>query len=263
VVALGALGVLTQLTLDIQSAFQVGQLVYERLPVAELEANFDEITSSSYSVSLFTDWQESSINQVWLKHLRVDGQGVQSDPQFFGAMLAKHKLHPLEGVSPENCTEQMGLAGPWFERLPHFKMEFTPSNGEELQSEYMIPRQHALAAMRAVRALGEQLRPHLFISEVRTVAADQLWMSPCYRQDCVGIHFTWKQHWPEVRALLPVIEARLEPYEARPHWGKLFTMDPARVRSLYKRRPDFQQLARTHDREGKFTNEFLDRYVFG
>jgi xylitol oxidase len=263
VVGLGALGAVTRITLDVEPAFKMAQEVYGRLPVAQLDENFDEITSSAYSVSLFTDWQGDTINQVWRKHRIGQGGAVRTTASFFGASRATKKLHPLDGVSAENCTDQMDIVGSWCERLPHFRMEFTPSNGEELQSEYLLPRQHAVAAMRGIRELRDALAPHLFISEVRTVAADSLWMSPCYQRDCVGIHFTWKQHWPEVERLLPLIEAQLEPFEARPHWGKLFTMAPERVRSLYERLTDFKRLVRSFDPEGKFTNSFVQRYVFG
>ena len=262
-VGLGGLGIVTRVTLDVEPTFHVAQVVYERLPVAQLDEHFDEITSSAYSVSLFTDWQGSTVNQVWRKHRLSEGQALLAEPMFFGASLATEKLHPLEGVSALNCTEQMGTAGPWYQRLPHFKMEFTPSNGNELQSEYLMPRQYAVEAMRAIRELRDNLSPHLFISEVRTVAADALWMSPCYNRDCVGIHFTWKQHWPEVRKLLPLIEEKLEPFEARPHWGKLFTISPSRMQGLYQRMPDFQRLLRSNDPEAKFSNRFVDRYVFG
>ena len=156
----------------------------------------------------------------------------------------------------------MGVSGPWYERLPHFRMGFTPSAGKELQSEYFVPRPHALPAILAVERLRDQVTPHLMISEIRAIAADRLWMSPCYRQPCVAIHFTWKQDWPAVSALLPVIERELAPFSARPHWGKLFTMSPARLRSLYERLPDFTRLSRTYDPQGKFRNAFLNRNIF-
>jgi xylitol oxidase len=157
----------------------------------------------------------------------------------------------------------MGVCGPWFERLPHFRMQFTPSVGEELQSEYFMPRQHAFAAFLAIDGLGEHIAPFLQISEIRTIAADDLWMSPCYKQDSVAIHFTWKQDWKGVRKILPKVEEALAPFNARPHWAKLFTMSHSQLQSLYEKMPDFQQLLQRHDPQGKFRNEFLDRYIFG
>jgi xylitol oxidase len=156
----------------------------------------------------------------------------------------------------------MGVAGPWHERLPHFRMDYTPSSGEELQSEYLVPRPQALAAINAVAPLREQIAPLLQICEVRTIAADDLWMSPCYKQACVGIHFTWKKNWEAVQNLLPLIETQLVPFNARPHWGKLFTMPPAHLQSLYKKLPDFQELLRFYDPENKFRNTFLETYIF-
>lgn len=263
VVGLGGLGVVTKLTLDISPTFEMRQDVYENLPLTELEDHFDELFSSVYSVSLFTDWRNAIFNQVWLKRHVPDGASVELEPQLFGATLATSHFHPIATLSAENCTEQMGVCGPWFERLPHFRMDFTPSSGEELQSEYIIPRQHAFAACRAIDQLREHIAPLLQISEVRTIAADDLWMSPCYKQACVCIHFTWKKDWPAVRNVLPVIEEQLAAFEARPHWAKLFTMSPARLQSLYKKLPDFQQLLQHYDPQGKFRNAFLDKYIFG
>lgn len=257
VVGLGALGVVTQLTLDLVPGFTLRQDVYENLPMAALEAQFDEILSSAYSVSLFTDWRTEAFNQLWLKSV-IPAEAVPALPTRYGATLAPAPRHPLAGISAENCTQQLGVAGPWHERLPHFRMEFTPSVGEELQSEYLVPRPNACAALRAVYALREQVSPLLQISEIRTVAADDLWMSPCYRQACVAIHFTWRKDWAAVQALLPEIETALAPFDARPHWGKLFTLPPARLQALYTRLPDFQRLMRSLDPDGKFRNAFLD-----
>jgi xylitol oxidase len=261
VVALGGLGIVTKLTLEIQPTFAVRQDVYENLPLAQLEKNFDAIQASGYSVSLFTDWQGDSINQLWLKRRTINQDAAA--PTFFGAALAPADRHPIAEISAENCTPQMGIPGPWHQRLPHFRMNFTPSSGDELQSEYFVPRQHAIAALRAVAHLHEKISPLLLISEIRTIAADDLWLSPCYQQACVAIHFTWKPDWPAVRELLPMIESQLAPFDARPHWGKLFTMEAARLRSLYKKLPDFQRLLRSYDPNGKFRNAFLDRYIFG
>jgi xylitol oxidase len=181
----------------------------------------------------------------------------------FGARLAATHLHPISSLSAENCTEQLGISGPWFERLPHFRLEFTPSAGEELQSEYILPRQHAFAAFCAIDQLRKHIAPLLQISEVRTIAADNLWMSPCYQQDCVAVHFTWNQDGEGVSKLLPLLEQILAPFEARPHWGKLFTMPPERLRSLYERLPHFRRLLEAYDPEGKFRNAFLEKYIFG
>jgi xylitol oxidase len=253
--------VVAQLTLDIEPTFHVRQDVYEHLPIAQLESHFEQIVSSAYSVSLFTDWQSDRVNQVWRKR-RVEG-GTTSDaaPAFFGATLAPQDRHPIAAISAENCTAQMGVPGPWHERLPHFRMDYTPSSGQELQSEYFVPRHHAVAAFAAVAAIKRQIAPLLFISEIRTIAADTLWISPCHQRACVGFHFTWKQDWPAVRELLPKIESQLSPFEARPHWGKLFSMSPQRLQSLYKKLPDFRRLLLAHDPRGKFCNEFVDTYV--
>jgi len=262
VVGLGALGVITKVTLAIQPRFMMRQYVYENLPMAELKNHFDAIESSAYSVSLFTDWQKQRCNEVWLKTRMDPGQEFDAPAEFYGAKRATKNLHPIAELSAENCTEQMGVPGPWYERLPHFRMGFTPSAGKELQSEYFVPREHAMDAILAVERLRDQVGPHLMISEIRTIAADNLWMSPCYRQSCVTIHFTWKQDWPAVSKLLPVIERELAPFQARPHWGKLFTMAPAQLHSRYEKLPEFIQLSRKYDPQGKFRNDFLDANIF-
>ena len=263
VVGLGALGVITKVTLDIQPTYMMRQYVYENLPLSAMKDHFDAIESSAYSVSLFTDWQHQRINEVWIKSRDEQGQAFDATPEFFGAKRATRNLHPIAELSAENCTEQMGVPGPWYERLPHFRMGFTPSAGKELQSEYFVPREHAVEAILAVERLRDQVSPHLLISEIRAIAADNLWMSPCYEQPCVTIHFTWKQDWPAVSKLLPVIEKELAPFHARPHWGKLFTTAPGDLKSIYKKLPDFIQLSETYDPHGKFRNQFLDTNIFG
>jgi len=257
VVGLGALGVITRITLDIQPTYSVRQYVYENLPLAQLKEHFDEIQASGYSVSLFTDWQKQRINELWIKSRATDGQDFAAPQEFFGAQLATRNLHPIAELSAENCTEQMGVPGPWYDRLPHFRMGFTPSAGKELQSEYFVPRRNAIDAILAVERLRDQVGPHLLISEIRAIAADDLWMSTCYKRPSVTIHFTWKQDWPAVRRLLPIIEKELGPFLPRPHWGKLFTVPPAELRSRYEKLPDFIRLANEYDPKGKFRNDFL------
>jgi xylitol oxidase len=262
VVGLGGLGVVARLTLDLVPAYEIQQDVYEGLPLEQLEANYEAISSAAYSVSLFTSWGGPRVNQVWVKRLVAPGEQAGAAPELFGAALVPARRHPIAELSGENCTEQ-GVAGPWHERLPHFRLEFTPSRGDELQSEYFVPRRYALAAIRAVDALREGVTPLLYISELRTIAADKLWMSPCYSQDSLALHFTWRQDWPGVRELLPLLEAQLAPFGARPHWGKLFTMAPAALQARYERLDDFRELLRAFDPRGKFRNAFLDTYIFG
>jgi len=262
VVGLGGIGVVTKLTLDILPSHQMRQDVYERLPLAQLADNFDAIYSSAYSVSLFTDWQGETFNQVWLKSKLTDDQHFSLGGDFYGAKAATEHLHPVPGVEAENCTAQLGMPGDWLDRMPHFRMDFTPSKGQELQSEYIMPRDHAFDALCALNAIRDQIAPHLFISEIRTIAQDNLWLSPSYKQDSVAFHFTWQDKWEKVQQILPLIEAQLEPFQAKPHWGKLFTTSPAKIQSLYEKMPDFQQLLMKYDPNGKFRNDFLNRYVF-
>jgi xylitol oxidase len=261
VVALGALGVVTKLTLDLQPTFNMKQVVYRNLPMQELDKNFFAIMSGGYSVSLFTDWKNKNINEVWVKS-RAEGGDTTAAPELYGAKLATQNMHPIETESAENCTDQMGIPGPWYERMPHFKMGFKPSAGKELQAEYFVPIEHAYEAMMAMEKLHEKITPHLFISEIRTVNADDLWMSPCYKQTCAVLHTTWKQEADTIMSLLPLIEEQLAPFNAKPHWAKLFTMPPSVLQSRYEKLNDFKQLISQYDPNGKFRNEFLNKNLY-
>ena len=254
VVGLGALGIVTGLELAVRPSFRMRQRVLENLPWERALADFTQLVSSAYSVSLFTDYAGDAISQVWLKAL--DSEPPIQDR--FGATPATRPRHPLPGMSSDNCTVQMDEPGPWLDRLPHFRHEFTPSKGEELQSEFILPLEHAPAALEAVRSLADKLAPLLFVSEIRTGAADEFWLSPFHRQQSVALHFTWKPLQQEVEAVLPRLEDLLRPFGARPHWGKLFSAAGHDWESLYPRFADFRLLAAAHDPAGKFRNGLLD-----
>ncbi len=260
-VALGALGVISKVTLEVLPNFQMTQVVYRNMPVDELMENFEAVMSGGYSVSLFTDWQDGKVSEVWIKEAN-EQDNTTAPSEYYGAILAEKNLHPIEDHSPENCTEQMGKLGTWYERLPHFKMGFTPSSGEELQSEYFVAFEHGAEAMAAIEKMREAIFPHLYISEVRSIAADNYWMSPFYEKDCVAIHFTWKPHWPEVQKLLPGIESALAPFDVLPHWGKLNSIEPSILQSRIKRLADFKELMSDYDPEGKFMNKYLKQKLF-
>ncbi|GAA1910081.1 alditol oxidase [Streptomyces sodiiphilus] len=255
-VSLGALGVVVGVTLDIEPAYEVAQWVYTGLPLDALADGFGELFSAAYSVSVFTDWREEGM--VWLKR-RTDREGPgHPGDRWLGARRAVRPHHPVPGMPPEYCTRQGGVPGPWHERLPHFRPDFTPSRGEELQSELLLPRDAAAEASRALRGLGDRIAPVLQVSEVRTVAADGPWLSPAHGRDSVAFHFTWL---PDAVAVLPVIaevEAALTPLGARPHWGKLTAADPRTLPHRYGRAEDFRRLMRECDPAGVFRNAFLD-----
>jgi alditol oxidase len=266
--------------LEIIPSFEVRQFVYEDIPAGAVVSQFEEIFSSGYSVSVFTDWRGGSGNRVWQKR-RVDvpgtagagpvgsgagsgtggpGAGGGGQASWLGGRLADRPHNPVPGMAPENATEQMGVPGPWHERLPHFRLAFTPSSGEELQSEYLVPRESGAAAVGALARLGDRIAPVLQIAEIRTIAADDLWMSMAFGRDTVGLHFTWIQDDAAVTPVLTAIEEALAPFAARPHWGKVFTTPPETVRALYPRWADFAALLRRYDPAGKFRNGFMDRY---
>ena len=246
IVALGALGLVVRVSLDVVPEFELRQYVFERLPWATVEEHLQEMLAFGYSTSLFTLWTEAGIDQVWVK-------STEPVDTFFGATAADGPRHPIAGADTANTTEQLGVPGPSAERLPHFRLGFTPSGGDELQSEYAIAREHAVEALRALRPLGPILTPLLLISEIRAVAADSLWLSPFHERDSVCVHFTWKPRGAEVHAVLPQIEAALAPFEPRPHWGKLFVRSPA---SHYRRLPAFRALRARLDPGRVFGNAF-------
>jgi alditol oxidase len=261
VVALGALGAVTRVTLDVEPAYRVRQRTFEGLAWERLFDHFDEVTSAGYSVSLFTRWGPT-VEQVWVKS-RVGEAPEEVREELFGAAAATKERHPIVELDPVNCTRQLGVPGPWSDRLPHFRMGFTPSSGEELQSEYHLPRAEAVAALEALRPLASVLRPVLQVSELRTVAADRLWMSPQQGRDTLSVHFTWFPDWAAVRRVLVEVEAALAPFGARPHWGKLFLADAATIAALYERADDFARLAGRLDPGGVFTNDWLRRHLLG
>jgi alditol oxidase len=261
VVGLGALGAVTRLTLDVEPAYAVRQRVFEGLAWDALYERFDEIARSGYSVSVFTRWGDSA-DQVWVKS-RVTDAPEEVLPDLCGAPAATVERHPILGIDPVNCTAQLGRPGPWSDRLSHFRMGFMPSSGEELQSELLVPRAHAVEAIEAVRGLAGRIRPLLQVSELRTIAADRLWMSPQYERDSVGIHFTWAPEPDAVARVLADVEAALAPFRARPHWGKLFGADAAAIGALYERRPDFVALAERLDPRAAFRNAWLEAHVLG
>ncbi|MFC4032010.1 D-arabinono-1,4-lactone oxidase [Streptomyces polygonati] len=256
VVSLGALGVVTHLTLDTVPDFRIRQRVRTGLELSDAVEHFDAITGAAYSVSLFTDWRAPRFGQVWLKQL-----ADAPDPDLPWTRPAEGPLHPVPGADPVHCTPQDGEPGPWHERLPHFRAGFTPSSGEELQSEYLVPRANAVAALQALAGLRGTIAPVLQVCEIRTVAADRLWLSPAHGRDTVALHFTWIKDPAAVAPVLAAVEAALAPLDPRPHWGKLFTVAPDRVRAAYPRMADFLALAERTDPTAKFGNAYLRRLL--
>jgi xylitol oxidase len=256
VTSLGALGVVTALTLDLEPDYEVAQHVFTELPLEGLD--FEAVAASAYSVSLFTDWRAPGFRQVWLKR-RTD----RAEVDFPWAAPATEKMHPVPGMPAVNCTEQFGVPGPWHERLPHFRAEFMPSSGAELQSEYLLPREHAPAALHTVAEIGSVLAPVLQICEVRTIAADAQWLGPAYGRDSVALHFTWVEDTELVLPVVRRLESALDGFDARPHWGKVFTTAPATLRARYPRLADFAALAAELDPAGTFRNAFVEAVLAG
>lgn len=258
-IGVGSLGVVAALTLDLVPRYDMRQDVMLDLPFDAVTENFDALMGASYSVSLFTHWRGDRVDQAWFKSLA----GEAPDFTRFGGRLAEADCNPVSGKPAAGTTAQLGVVGPWYDRLPHVRIGVLPTEGYEFQSEYFVARSDAMAAMRALKTVQDQLQPVLVVSEIRTVAADPFWLSTNYRQDSVGFHFSMRREWPEVQKALAAIEGALAPFRPRPHWGKLFVMPAAEVMSRYERLGDFRALAARHDPDGRFRNAFTDTYIFG
>ena len=263
VVGLGAVGIVTRVTLETQPGFAMRQRVFEGVSWNTLSERIDEIFAAGESVSVFHLCGPQT-EQVWVKRRSLsDGDGDGDLEELLGVAASTAALHPVLGGDPVNCTEQLGVPGPWSERLPHFRSGFTPSSGEELQSEFFVSRRDAVAAIDAVRGLADAIVPLLLISELRTIAADSLWLSPHHGRDSLALHFTWRRRQAEVEAVVAQIEAALAPYGARPHWGKVFTAEADAIAPLYPRMGDFRSLRERLDPNGTFVNDWLRKRVLG
>jgi len=256
VVGLGLGGIVYQYELRIEPTFEVRQVIYPEIPLDVLQRNFDQIMGTAYSVSYFTDWSSAQVGNLWCKFR--DSEVIPDS--IGGSAKADTKYHPIASVDPVACTEQSEVPGDWHERLPHFKLEFTPSVGEEIQTEFFVDRKDSAAAIEAVSQLGAEITPLLWITELRTFAADNLWLSGAFERDCLAIHFTWKK----LDAIYPVIEkveAALRPFNYRPHWGKVFTADATYLKSVYPKMGEFQALVQALDPTSKFENSFTRRVL--
>jgi xylitol oxidase len=256
VVGLGLVGIVSKAELAIEPTFNIEQTVYRGMSRETYAANLDEIMSLAYSVSYFTTWAAAGGGEVWAKFR----SGVKAPANLFEAYPATSNRHPLPGLNPEPCTEQMAVSGPWHLRLPHFKMEFTPSAGDEIQSEFFIDRKDAPAAIAALEKIAPQINEILWVTEIRAIAADNLWMSPHYQRDSIGIHFTWKKV-DAAYEIVKVVEAVLAPFKYRPHLGKVFSASPEYLKSVMPKMDDFKKLVQQIDPENKFGNTFTDNLL--
>jgi xylitol oxidase len=254
-VGLGAFGIITRVTLDIEPSYLMRQDIVRGVTWEALLDEPDEILTAGYSVSVFTHWEEPTLEQVWVKS-RLDRDSGVIDGWLGGTVMTVPTT--LVGGDPADLTEQ-GAPGPWLLRLPHFRLDGTPSNGDEIQTEYFVSRADAADALRAVRELAEDIDPLLMITELRTVAADDLWLSGAFERDTLAIHFTWRNLPEPVAAILPSIEAALAPFAPRPHWGKWHRFDAERIAAAYPRLAEARAAFEARDPSGMFANIHLSR----
>jgi xylitol oxidase len=232
VVALGALGIVTRVTLDIEPAFTMRQDAFEGLPWATLLAELDAVMSAGYSVSLFTTWSGPTVTRWWIKTRLEDGTPDAMPAARFGAALAAHP--PL--LATEEAMQRInpfGVAGPWSERLPHFRLDVEPNPARNLQSEYMVPRAQASTAIARLREIGDRIDRHLSATEIRSMTGDALWLSPSFGDDRISIHFSWLRESQAVAALTAEIEEMLLPLGGRRIGGRSSTRArPTSCRSI-------------------------------
>ncbi len=262
VIGLGAFGIITRVTLDIQPSFDIRQDAFAGLPWATVLANLERVMGAAYSVSIMTRWSGDTADRLWLKTRLSDGLPLEVTAEHLGAKASAHASASGRDHVGTGLT-QFGVPGPWSELLCHFRPDCEPGEVAQIQSEYMIPRDRAITAITRLRAIGDRIDRCLLMGEIRTMAADELWLSPSYGHDTVGLHFTWKREAGAVDEITAEMEELLLPLGARPHWGKLIHAPAGRLAPLYPRMAEFRALADVHDPGGKFRNAFLDYHVFG
>jgi len=258
IISFGALGVVTKVKLRIIQSFSIKQFVYENVPISSVAKNFDEIFNSAYSVSYFGSWAENTTGQIWMKFLN-QAEFPQLSPEAFGGNLATSNQHPVKINDPSPCTEQMGVSGKWLYRLPHFKLDSSAASGDEVQTEYLVDRNYVNEYIAGLSAIGNEIAPRVYATEIRTMTADDLWLSGAYERDTVGFHFTWKKS-KDLASFLPKIEEVLGKHQGRPHWGKLFSTSREQIISRYPRYQDFKNLLNKYDSNGKFSNKFINKF---
>ena len=250
VVGLGAVGVVTSVELALGEHFDVHQEAWYETPWSALLDDPRTLFNSAYSVSVLTHFGSSHLEHVWLK------SEVRNDARL-PAVTGARRRDP-DAVMDANLTE-FGSAGPWDQRLPHFRLDMIPSRGDELQSEYYVGLDQARAAVDVLRGLADDIDPILAISELRTVAPDDFWLSGAFERESLSIGFTWKPDAVAVAAATRKIEAALAPLHARPHWGKLHGFRSDDLARVFPRYLDAGELFRRRDPDGKFANAYLIR----
>ena len=271
VVSLGAFGIVTRVKLAIEPTFDIRQDAFVDMPWDELLAKFDAISSAAYSFSIFTKWSGSTVSRIWLKTRMGAARPSEFDIETLGSNLGSN-LGLKPGVpysvpatveNPLALLNPFGVPGPWSDRLTHTRREIAPVPADQIQSEYLIARPQLGKAVAIIRSMAETVDALLYATEIRTIAADEFWLSPAYRQDTIGLHFTWKKEADAVDAVTKELEAALIPLGAKPHGGKLIHAEAATLAPLYPRMADFRSRARGRDPEGKFRNAYLEKHVFG
>lgn len=247
---LGAFGVVTQLELKLVPAFNITTYTYVNMPVQNSYENFAALQNMGFGVLLVNMFTAPDAWNIAIVYARSDANNTAMlTSNLFGGTLVSQTTQPsyLALLS----IAQIGLSG---------------VDGNEIQTEYFVPISKAVEAIKAVTAVANSTNifPSLATAFViRTIASDDLWMSEYYGNDTmVAIHFSWQNNVTAVEAVLPQLERAMIPYGARPHWGKMFTMEPEDFLPHYPKVNEFKKLAEQLDPKGKFRNEFLEENVW-
>lgn len=257
VIALGALGPVVRITLDIEPSYQVQQDGYANLSWDAIVGHFDQVSNAGYSVSVMTMWAEPSARQVWVK-TRLGDDHPRTNLADLGATPI-----PVADLGHGANMNPFGSPGPWSRRLPHFRLDSTPSRGHEIQVEWMVPRSAFPGVALSLREHGDLIDSMLVITELRTVAGDDQWLSPTQGQDVVGVHFTCNPDTDRVLSVLHVIEPILLAAGGRPHWGKFFLASAAELAPRYPQLDRWLRLRDRFDPGHKFGNAFIADHLTG
>ncbi len=258
IVSLGALGVFTKYKLKIVPSFSIRQVVYENINIESIANNFDLVFDRAYSVSFFSNWAQNSTGQIWMKFLD-DSKPFNISSDWIDGNLAKVKQHPVKINDASPCTDQLATSGKWLDRLPHFKLNSSPVSGDEVQTEYLVDRRYVKQYISELAEIGDEIASKVYTTEIRTIKADDLWLSGAYERETVGFHFTWRKSDSLVN-FLPKIESILGKHDGRPHWGKLFDVPKDKLPSRYPKFSDFEVLLQKYDPNKKFRNNFINKY---
>uniref|UniRef100_A0A915D0Y3 FAD-binding PCMH-type domain-containing protein n=1 Tax=Ditylenchus dipsaci TaxID=166011 RepID=A0A915D0Y3_9BILA len=264
-VGLGALGIVTQVTLQAQPTYNLAINVFENMDMSVLDTQLYNITHSGYAINMWSTFGTPGVlDQVWIT-TKVDSNGVNAYgnvSQLYGAPAATAQSSPIAALPPTYVVPQMGIVGPYYERLTDYDLGLSGQEGQQTQSEYYVDFDDFVPALKALQTLSAEINAVVYVALFRITEKDELWMSPQYKKTTMAIHFSWQPKLDQVMALLPKIEAALAPFNPIPHWGKLYTLKPEQYLPLLPKYPEWREQVELHDPTHKFRNKWLEENIF-